>query len=128
MPYGIVFQEFHQKWFNTFGEEGQRRIDRGSMVRLTWILVAFLMAMAYSSNLKASLVSKAYEPSIRSIDEMIEKLGGYYCSSSTFIFPLFSWLHVLEMIDRVVSKGGATLFYAEITNLFKFPITTIPEL
>ncbi len=42
-----------------------------------------------------------------------------------------------EMIDRVVTQGGATLFFNEITNLLKgeymkkrqdFPLTAIPEL
>ncbi len=73
MPYGIVFQEFHQKWFNTFEKQYQKYLDRGPLLRMTWMMVAFLLGMAYAGNLKASLVIKSYEPRIKSLNEMIEK-------------------------------------------------------
>ena len=107
MPYGIVFQEFHQKWFNEFGKRNKRHIDRGSMVRLTWVLVAFLLGMAYTSNLKASLVSKAYQPSIKTINEMAEKLCKTVISH---IHISYLYVNLFQKLDHALEHTCISIF------------------
>ncbi len=67
MCYGVVFQEYHIL---------RKMMSSGAKIRALstlWVTLATFLAMAYSGNLKASLVRRDYGRRTATLDEMVDR-------------------------------------------------------
>ncbi len=66
MCYGIIFQEYHQSRMNNKG----RLI---TLVTFMWVAATTFLSMAFTGNLKSSLVRKNYEERTMTLNEIVDK-------------------------------------------------------
>ncbi len=70
VPYGIVFQEFHEynpKWRKRSG----RHRTSSKLLRMFWIIVSTLVVTSFLGNLKSSFILKEYENSVETLKDII---------------------------------------------------------
>ncbi len=113
LSFGIMWQEYKPDWNAYHGRNGnkiRRKVTRGSLMRIYWVVAAFLMLEFYKSNLKASLTIRSDEPNIHNIQEALDRCRNWgerrECINVQY-FPTFCRDMAVHMQDLIVQQFKA---------------------
>ncbi len=76
VPYGILFQEFHEfqpKKVQVYAGKWPDHFHIDSMVKIFWTLATFLIMAAYSGNLKTQLIVQDYEDYLENLEQLLNE-------------------------------------------------------
>ncbi len=71
IPWGALFQEFHTPAHVNYFD----KLQMSALVRNIWITCSFLLVISFAGNLKAAFVTKTFEDSPKSVQELAERYG-----------------------------------------------------
>ncbi len=74
VPYGILFQEFHEfqpKRVQVYLTQWPDHFQTDSMIKILWTLAAFLVMAAYCGNLKTQLIVQDYEDYLETLEQLL---------------------------------------------------------